>query len=115
MTTGEKIKRLRTTRGMSQEELGKMVGVKKAAIYKYENGIVVNLKRSVIEKLASALDTTPMYLLGLEEKPATDNDDGLSEKKRAVIEKIKTLDEAQADTLNLIVDSILAMREKEKD
>ena len=54
MTTGEKIKQLRIALGMSQEELGKIVGVKKAAIYKYENGLVVNLKRSTIEKLASA-------------------------------------------------------------
>lgn len=36
MTTGEKIKMLRVKKGMSQEELGKKVGVQKAAINKYE-------------------------------------------------------------------------------
>ena len=88
MTTGEKIKQLRMALGMSQEELGKIVGVKKAAIYKYENGIVVNLKRSTIEKLASALGTTPMYLLNLEEKPTADDSDGLSKEE---IELLKSL------------------------
>ena len=34
--------------GLTQEELGKKVGVKKSAIYKYESGMVKNLKRSVI-------------------------------------------------------------------
>ena len=68
LTTGERIKLLRTARGMSQEELGRMIGVKKAAVHKYENGIVVNLKRSTIDKLSGALGTTPTYLLGLEEQ-----------------------------------------------
>ena len=68
MTTGDRIKQLRNTLGMSQEELGQKVGVKKAAINKYETGIVVNLKRSVIDKLSAALQTTPAYLMGWEEE-----------------------------------------------
>ena len=58
MTTGEKIKMLRVKKGMSQEELGKKVGVQKAAINKYEKGIVVNLKMSTIAKLADALSSS---------------------------------------------------------
>lgn len=68
MTTGDRIKQLRNTLGMSQEELGQKVGVKKAAINKYETGIVVNLKRSVIDKLSAALHTTPAYLMGWEDE-----------------------------------------------
>ena len=67
MTIGEKIRRLRTERGMTQEELGKMVGVKKAAINKYETGIVVNLKKDVIQKLARALDVNPVWLMDEED------------------------------------------------
>lgn len=66
MTTGERIRSLRVAKHMSQEELGALVGVKKAAINKYETGIVVNLKRSMIEKLSIALDTSPAFLLGFE-------------------------------------------------
>ena len=67
MTTGDRIRQLRIEHQMTQEELGAKVGVQKAAIYKYENGLVVNLKRSVLEKLALVLDTTPTYLMGMEE------------------------------------------------
>lgn len=66
MTTGQKIKALRLEKGMSQEELGAKIGVKKAAINKYETGVVVNLKKSTIAKLAEALDTSPIYLMGWE-------------------------------------------------
>ena len=42
------LRKLRTEKGMTQEELGKMVGLKKEAIYKYEKGIVVNPKQKLI-------------------------------------------------------------------
>lgn len=67
MTTGDRIKQLRIEKHMSQEELGEKVGVQKAAINKYETGLVVNLKRSTIAKLAAALDVTPAYLMGWED------------------------------------------------
>lgn len=65
MTMGERIKALRLQQGLTQEELGEKVGVKKSAIYKYETGLVVNLKRSTIEKLAKALGVKPTYLMGM--------------------------------------------------
>lgn len=71
MSTGERIRALRIQKGMSQEELGSRVGLKKAAINKYETGVVVNLKRSVIAKLADALETSPAYLMGWEYDKAT--------------------------------------------
>lgn len=67
MTTGERIRQLRIEHDMTQEELGEKIGVQKAAIYKYENGLIVNLKRTTLEKLALVLDTTPTYLMGLED------------------------------------------------
>lgn len=67
MTTGEKIKKLRKQLGMTQEELGAKIGVQKAAINKYETGIVVNLKKSTLSSLARALNVSPIDLLGSEE------------------------------------------------
>ena len=63
MNTSEKIKMLRTQKGLSQEELGKIVGLQKAAINKYETGRVVNIKKSMLQKLADALDVSPADLL----------------------------------------------------
>lgn len=52
MLTGQYIKLLRENRGISQEELGKFIGVQKAAVQKWESGKVQNLKRETIKKLA---------------------------------------------------------------
>ena len=56
MEIGQKIKRARIAKGLTQEELGNMVGLQKSAIAKYESGRVVNIKRSTLQKLAQALD-----------------------------------------------------------
>ena len=71
MNMGERIKELRVSNGYTQEELGKILGVKKAAIQKYENGDVENIKRSKIKLLADALGVTPSYIMGGEESTAT--------------------------------------------
>ena len=63
MKTAEKIKALRIKCGLSQEELGRMVGLQKAAINKYETGRVVNIKKSILLKLADALAVSPADLL----------------------------------------------------
>lgn len=64
---GKRIKDLRTRKGLTMEALGKEVGLQRAAINKYESGVVVNIKRATIEQLAMALDTTPAYLMGWDE------------------------------------------------
>lgn len=56
MDIGKKIKDARLAKGLTQEELGNIVGLQKSAIAKYENGRVVNIKRSTLQKLAQALD-----------------------------------------------------------
>lgn len=63
MTFKDRLKDLRIQKGLTQEELGQKVGLQKAAIYKYEKGLVVNLKRSTIEKLANALSVPATYLM----------------------------------------------------
>ena len=60
---GQKIKKARLERGLTQQELGNMVGVQKSAIAKYENGRVVNIKRSTLQKIAKALKIRPSELL----------------------------------------------------
>lgn len=56
MDIGKKIKEARLAKNLTQEELGNIVGLQKSAIAKYENGRVVNIKRSTLQKLAQALD-----------------------------------------------------------
>lgn len=61
------LRQQRIAHGLTQQELGEKVGLKKEAIYKYEKGIVVNPKRSLIAKLAKIFNVSPSYLLGITE------------------------------------------------
>lgn len=63
MELGQKIRKARLERGLTQQELGNLVGVQKSAIAKYENGRVVNIKRSTLQKIASALEIRPSELM----------------------------------------------------
>lgn len=57
------IKKRRLELNLSQKELAEMVGVKKAAIGKWENNIVKNMRSDKIIKLAKALRVDPYELL----------------------------------------------------
>lgn len=67
MEMGERIKFLRQKMGLTQEELGKYIGVKKAAIMKYEKGNVKNMKRSTIATLSKLFNVSPSYLMCMDE------------------------------------------------
>ena len=64
MDVGSIIKRARTEKGYTQEELAEKVGVKKSAVAKWENGRVSEIKRSNLKKLSEALGLNPNRLLG---------------------------------------------------
>lgn len=63
-TMGERIRDLRTEAGYTLEELASRIGMKKANLSKYENGLIENMKRSTIEKLADLFNVSEPYLMG---------------------------------------------------
>lgn len=67
MTMGERIRYLRESINMTQDELGDLLGVQKSAIAKYENGKVENIKRSAIKKMADVFGVSACYLMGFDE------------------------------------------------
>lgn len=69
MELGDKIKKLRKEKKMTLEQLGDLVGVGKSTVRKWETGMIANMRRDKIAKLAKALDTSPGYLMGWEEEP----------------------------------------------
>ena len=69
MTFSERIKALRLEKGLTLEQVGDKVGVGKSTVRKWENGIIANMRRDKIAKLADALGVTPAYLMGWAEKP----------------------------------------------
>lgn len=64
VSPGTRIKELRLLSGISQEELGRRVGVQRAAINKYEKGSVTNIPIATIEKIAAVFDVSPTYIVG---------------------------------------------------
>ena len=68
MTMAEIIKSLRLKNNMTQEELGKHLGIQKSAIRKYESGLVENIPRSSILKMATLFGVKPSYIMGFEEE-----------------------------------------------
>lgn len=72
MEMGEKIKYHRELLHMTLEELGNKVGVGKSTVRKWENGMIANMKRDKIAKVASALEISPGYLMGWTDNPDPD-------------------------------------------
>ena len=69
MELGEKIKFHRERLHMTLEELGNKVGVGKSTVRKWENGMIANMRRDKIAKIASALNVSPGYLMGWTDIP----------------------------------------------
>lgn len=66
MNVGEYIKKLRIESGYSQEQLGNLLGVQRAAVQKWECGRVQNLKRETIKKLSEIFDVSPSTFIDSE-------------------------------------------------
>ena len=67
MTLGEKVKRLRTERGLTQMELAERAGISQAIISRLEGKVRHNVNADVLKSLAKALGCTTDYLVGMHE------------------------------------------------
>lgn len=68
MTIGQRIKQRREELNLSQDELAQKLGYKsRSSITKIENG-ERELPQSQIKSIADALDTTPDYIMGWDQK-----------------------------------------------
>lgn len=68
MRVGERIRNRRLELGLSVDDLAQKLGKNRATVYRYENNDIENMPTSVIEPLSIALQTTPAYLMGWNEK-----------------------------------------------
>lgn len=99
MTIGEKIKARRRELHMTTEELGKLIGVQRSAVTKYEKGHI-ELKATQIQAIAKALNILPVDLLSDDdESPLTDDESRLLAAYRLASDEIK------AAALSMLEDS----------
>lgn len=99
---GNRIFTLRKSLGLTLEEVGQAVGVGRSTVRKWENGMIANMRRDKIAKLASALHTTPAFLMGWN----TDEDSVtvlLSSSERELLAAYR----AASDDDRMIVDTVL--------
>ena len=66
-TIGDRIRSLRLSKDLTQEEVGKHIGTTKQTLYKYETGIITNIPIDKIDAMARLFDVSPAYLMGWEE------------------------------------------------
>ena len=66
---GEIIKKKRLELNLTQAQLGEKLGVGAAAVNKWEQGIVTNIKREILRNISLVLKIHPAYLIGLESNP----------------------------------------------
>ena len=97
MDIGEKIRNARIAKNMTQEEFGELLGIQKSAVAKYENGRVVNIKRSTLKKISDILDIPPYELIFEEFEEMQKNNDILAD----IIVRMRT-DEEFSDVVKTL-------------
>lgn len=101
----ERIKNQREKLGFSFQDLATLTDMSKSTLQRYETGGIKNIPLGKLEILAKALQVTPEYILGWDEKePATDS----IEQLRIQMEKTlnKKITSAQAKSLISLYESI---------
>lgn len=112
MNIGQRIKEKRKEMRMSADDLAKRLGKDRSTIYRYEKGDIENLPLDILEPIATALSTTPQYLMGWEnqddnniilmEKQPTNNSE-LSIRKKEFMQKVANMSEDQLARLEQIL------------
>lgn len=101
MKIGTIIYNRRKELGMTLEQVGKLVGVSKSTVRKWETGYIADIKRDKIAKLAEALKINPVVLingnLSDDHKPLPNvlcivGRDGRRIEKRLTDEQVKALE-----------------------
>ena len=110
MDIGAKISSLRKGKGLTLAELGQMVGVGASTVRKWETGFIENMRSDKIEKLATALDTTPADIMGWEEV-----DSGETAIPKPKLRSVARLEEAdlsqeEDDDIRKFIDLLLLRR-----
>lgn len=120
---GERIKERRTALGLTLQDLSDKAGVSRQTIFRYENGDIKNIPSDKIELIATALETTPAFLMGWDEEEPQQGyylDPEAAEIAQEVYERpeLKVLFDASrkvsAEDIQFVVEMIDRMAKKER-
>lgn len=97
---GEKIKSRRLELELSLQQVANYVGVTRTTVMRWERGIIENMRRDKIQKLADILLVTPSYILGL----SNDVEDvRVAIQKKSILKKLNEMDCESLTKLNEII------------
>ena len=65
-TMGKRIAQKRKEKGMTMEQLASALDIQASAVNKYEKGLVENIKRTTILRMAQIFECDPAWLMGFE-------------------------------------------------
>ena len=106
MSIGKKIRELRESKGMTLDEVAKLCGTTRQAIYKYENEIVTNIPYDKIILLARALNATPSQLFEWEDKKISPHDP-ITEGEKVMLELFRQIPEDQQQVVLAMIRAAL--------
>lgn len=95
MSVGLRIKLARERKNLTLDEVAKRCETTKQTIFKYENEIVTNIPYDKIVLLSKALDVTPSYLFGWDEKESSPSELQLTEGEQMMIDIFRLIPEEQ--------------------
>lgn len=93
MSIGQRIKAARERRDMTLDDVAKLCSTTRQTIYKYENEIVTNIPYDKIVLLSQALDVSPSYLFGWEEKKSSPGEPQLTEGEELLLDLFRRVPE----------------------
>lgn len=91
MNIGNRIKQRRLELNLSVDELAKKLNKNRATVYRYESNEIENFPTTVLEPLAKALETTPAYLMGWDERKFDRESEQLEAKVNAFYYQLRGL------------------------
>ena len=97
------LKEKRLEKNMTLEQVGKLVGVGKSTVRKWENGTIENMGRDKIVALSKALDISPLDILGIDKETSSIETiyNQLDQKRQ---QKVYSFAEQQLKEQNKIID-----------
>lgn len=111
MEMKDRIRQLRLEKGLTQDELGKLLGVSHSAIAKYENGMTANIKMATVAKMAKIFNCKPSYVMALDDDPKAVSVDmpGASEEFAKLAELYTMLNEEGKERLSQYIGDLASM------
>ena len=106
-TRFERIRTLIKEQNYSYQQLEKITGIKKSSLQRYATGVTTKIPLDVIERLSKVFNVSQEYLMGWDEAKQPTENDGLSEKRKALIDFAMSVPEEKAEMILRVMKSIL--------